>query len=141
MYAAARGEGAFLNGEPLPAPVPREHSESGPGQLIIAIPSIRDEQAIGCVHTWIDRFVVRNLGTTALNLALVATGGFDAALATNAKLWDVAAGWILITEAGGVMTTPRGEPLFPLDPDPYGRDNTPALAALDRAVHSSLIIA
>jgi myo-inositol-1(or 4)-monophosphatase len=47
---------------------------------------------------------VRRSGSAALNLAYVATGRLDAFWATKIQPWDVAAGVLLIREAGGLVT-------------------------------------
>lgn len=47
---------------------------------------------------------VRRSGSAALNLAYVAAGRLDAFWATKIQPWDVAAGVLLIREAGGVVT-------------------------------------
>ncbi|KAF2955953.1 inositol monophosphatase [Marinitoga sp. 38H-ov] len=47
---------------------------------------------------------VRLLGTAALQIAYVGTGYFDAFVAVKGKPWDVAAGYIIVKEAGGVIT-------------------------------------
>jgi myo-inositol-1(or 4)-monophosphatase len=45
----------------------------------------------------------------ALDLAYVATGRFDAALMVDTRLWDVAAGLLIATEAGAVVAELSGE--------------------------------
>jgi myo-inositol-1(or 4)-monophosphatase len=62
-------------------------------------------------------------------MAMVAAGQLDAALNTNCKLWDIAAGWVLVTAAGGVVSTAEGDALFPLDVATYGGEELPTLAA------------
>jgi myo-inositol-1(or 4)-monophosphatase len=52
---------------------------------------------------------VRRTGSAALNLAYVAAGRFDAFWAASTKAWDVAAGVLLVEEAGGVVTHYRGD--------------------------------
>ncbi|MCG8533071.1 MAG: inositol monophosphatase [Desulfovibrionales bacterium] len=47
---------------------------------------------------------VRRLGAAALDLAYLAAGRFDAFYEKGLKPWDVAAGWLLVTEAGGWVT-------------------------------------
>ena len=47
--------------------------------------------------------VVRNTGSAALDLAYVSSGRFDGCLHKNVNLWDIAAGIILIKEAGGIV--------------------------------------
>ena len=50
-----------------------------------------------------ENLIIRNTGSAALDLAYVATGRFDCCLQKNVNLWDIAAGTILIKEAGGVV--------------------------------------
>ena len=51
---------------------------------------------------------VRYTGSAALSLAMVAAGQLDAYIATQLKVWDVAAGMLLVNEAGGVITDFNG---------------------------------
>jgi myo-inositol-1(or 4)-monophosphatase len=53
---------------------------------------------------------VRRSGSAALNLAFVAAGALDAFWATNIHPWDVAAGVLMVREAGGVVTGRDGGP-------------------------------
>ncbi len=50
------------------------------------------------------------MGSAALNLSYVAAGRFDAYCAKETKVWDVAAGVLLVSEAGGVVTAVDGTP-------------------------------
>jgi len=59
---------------------------------------------------------VRRSGSAALNLAHVAKGSLDAFWATHIHTWDVAAGVLLIREAGGIVTGRNGEPFDLWDP-------------------------
>jgi len=52
-------------------------------------------------------------------------------LSTNCKLWDIAAGWVLIDVIGGVMTTLAGQPMFPLDVAEYRGEALPGVGARD----------
>ncbi|MTV27124.1 inositol monophosphatase [Nitriliruptoraceae bacterium ZYF776] len=56
----------------------------------------------------------RVMGSTALDLLQVAAGRAVASVAVIPKVWDVAAGGLLVTEAGGTVATLRGTPLLPL---------------------------
>lgn len=47
---------------------------------------------------------IRRPGSAALDLAYVACGRFDAFYETGLKPWDVAAGWLLVEEAGGLVS-------------------------------------
>jgi len=64
---------------------------------------------------------------------LVASGAFDAVFGARCKLWDIAAGTIILTEAGGMLTDHHGQSYFPLDLASYQKDEpTPFLAAHPR---------
>ena len=88
--------------------------------------------------TWLRRVHVRNFGTTALHLALVAEGCVDGAVCFQNRLWDIAGGTLLIEEAGGVITQPDGSPIAPFDlmTDPRGDRSFIAGSA---AVHPLLV--
>jgi len=45
----------------------------------------------------------RVLGSSALDLAYVASGRFDAYIEQGISLWDIAAGWLLVETAGGTV--------------------------------------
>jgi myo-inositol-1(or 4)-monophosphatase len=53
---------------------------------------------------------VRRLGSAALNLCYVAAGRLDGYWAPNVKPWDIAAGALLVEEAGGILTGVSGRP-------------------------------
>jgi myo-inositol-1(or 4)-monophosphatase len=125
-FSAAAGHGAFLNGAPiqpsrcqvmeqalvaasLPADVPRNSSE-----VSRFIEVLHAAQAI------------RRLGSAALSLCYVASGRLDAYWATCVKVWDVAAGQLVVREAGGVLTHPDGTP-FQLDRPQFVAAATPQL--------------
>jgi myo-inositol-1(or 4)-monophosphatase len=60
---------------------------------------------------------LRRTGSTALNLAYLAAGRCDAFYAFDNHVWDVAAGTVLVREAGGTVTNVDGTPY-----DPYTSD-------------------
>lgn len=123
MYMAGKGAGAWLNDAPIKV-------AQGPhDEIFIGLPSGREEPLPNVVHGWIDRMVQRATGCTSLNLALVASGAFDAVFGNRCKLWDIAAGAIIVQEAGGVITDHQGHSYFPLNPATYRNQPTPFLAA------------
>jgi myo-inositol-1(or 4)-monophosphatase len=135
LFSASRGGGATLNGRPIRVPAPVDA-----GDRLVALSSSKSRFTVAVARAWSAErgLVLRNLGSTALHLALVASGGLDAALCTKCKIWDIAAGALLVTEAGGVVTTPDGDDPFPFRPDqPLGGD-LPVLAAGAR-VHAGLL--
>lgn len=66
----------------------------------------------------------RVMGSTALDMAAVAEGAAAASVAVVPKVWDVAAGHLLVEEAGGVVLTPDGSPLLPMPRDVEHRDRS-----------------
>jgi myo-inositol-1(or 4)-monophosphatase len=56
----------------------------------------------------------RVMGSTALDLAMVAEGVAAASVAVIPKVWDIAAGMVLVREAGGVALEFGDQPLFPV---------------------------
>ena len=53
---------------------------------------------------------VRRLGSAALDLCYTAAGRFDAFYEESLQSWDIAAGALIVEEAGGRVTGTRGEP-------------------------------
>lgn len=112
-YVATRRGGARRNGKPIHASdidTLEDASILGDARLIEA-PYFADEP-------WPSmRFEKRN--ALAYRMALVAAGAFDAALALTPKWdWDVAAGWLIATEAGARVSDHHGRPWAFNRPDP-----------------------
>lgn len=111
-FTARRGTGARLNGRPTRV--------SGRQPLAEAVIStqfkkdgrfVRDAALLQAVA--LAPLKCRRTGAIALELAWVAGGGHDALLGgfgAGIHLWDVAAGLLLVTEAGGMVTDHRGRP-------------------------------
>lgn len=55
---------------------------------------------------------VRRCGAASLDLAWLAAGRFDVFYENTLKPWDVAAGWLLVEEAGGKLTRFDGSPFI-----------------------------
>ena len=56
-------------------------------------------------------FALRVVGCAVVNLSTVATGNADAYLALNTNPWDIAAGFLIVKEAGGKITDLKGKPV------------------------------
>jgi myo-inositol-1(or 4)-monophosphatase len=123
MFSATAGGGAIMNDRPL-----RARDEVLSADSIVAIPSRRRGQLAPVVHRWLDSMVVRNLGSTALHLALLASGALDAVFADECRLWDIAAGELILREAGASLVSLNGRPYFPMDVSRYANEETPFLA-------------
>ena len=89
-------------------------------------------------RTMMARCRTRCLGSTALHLAYVARGAMIGTVTTSARLWDFAAGLLLIEQAGGKVTDLNGNPIPPIDPAQYDGRQVPLLAA-NPVVQSDLL--
>ena len=108
LYFAEQGRGAWCNGERL-----KTSGVSAVGEALVAVslpPRVGPEEAdlADFVRMVQVSQAVRRSGSAALNLAYVAHGRLDAFWATKIHSWDVAAGVLLVREAGGVVTGRQG---------------------------------
>ena len=109
MFVAERGGGAFLNGRRLRVSARRNVEEAlfatGIPFLGLADHSLFLKQlsAVMAVSTGVRRF-----GSAALDLAWVAAGRYDGFWENGLKPWDIAAGIVLVREAGGFVTDLSG---------------------------------
>lgn len=112
LFSAHRGGGAELNGKPIRVRV-RERLDRS--LVCTGFPyDVREkpEAPLGLFNRIIRRAQgVRRTGSAALDLAYVAAGRFDGFFEFGLHPWDIAAGALLIQEAGGRMTRIDGEPL------------------------------
>ena len=109
LYSASRGGGATRDGVPLS--VSRVDSMAG-ALIAAALPtdfaadSARQLSLIAIFSA--GTHSIRRTGSTALNLAVLASGGCEIVYATSVHPWDVAAGLVLVAEAGGLVTDIAG---------------------------------
>ena len=85
-----------------------------------------------------DQTRYRCLGSTALHLAYVAKGAMIGTVSPAAKLWDIAAGIILVERAGGIVTNVEGNPLLPVDLGSYNTEPLPTLAT-NQKIHRQVL--
>ena len=77
----------------------------------------------------------RSLGVAAYHLCLVAKNTAVLALESTVRLWDFAAAWLIIKEAGGLVKCFEGDRPFPTNPGSDYRDKPfPIIAALSPEV-------
>jgi myo-inositol-1(or 4)-monophosphatase len=112
LFSAVRGQGAWLNGKPIAVSRTKRVEDAlictgfsyDKGKrldrdLKLYIKVLRDAQSM------------RRSGCAALDLCDVACGRFDGFWELNLNAWDIAAGCLLITEAGGQWTGIKGKPV------------------------------
>ena len=131
LFTAERGKGAFLNDQRLRVAARRRLADSviacglphlGRGDLAL---SARELSAVQPKVAGLRRF-----GAACLDLAWVAAGRYDAYWERDLSPWDIAAGAIMVREAGGYVT------------DLDGRDLTPAtvdVLAGNETIHGELL--
>ena len=116
-FSAALGLGAFLNGRPI-----RVSAVPTLSAALVSTGFPADQQGrLRNLDAWgkmtVTAQTLRRTGSTALNLAYIAAGRFDGYWAYDNYAWDMLAGAVLITEAGGQLSTTDGTPFDPYRPD------------------------
>ena len=115
LFTAERGEGAFLNGVRLHVSTTGTLIDS---LLVTGFPYDVHKQSGDLVELF-GAFLgkaraVRRLGSAALDLCYIAAGRFDAFWEQHLKPWDVAAGALIVREAGGEVTGMDSSPFDPV---------------------------
>lgn len=109
LFWAEKGMGAFLNDRRLRVSARREMREAvfATGIPFGAIP--RKAEFSSILHKVMPQVAgVRRFGAAALDLAWVAAGRYDGFWELGLNKWDIAAGLVLVREAGGFVTDPDG---------------------------------
>lgn len=109
LYWAAKGIGAFVNHRRLRVSSRTKMAEA---MLATGIPwaSRRDHEEFSSELARLMPMVagIRRMGVASLDLAYVAAGRFDGFWENQLKTWDIAAGILLVTEAGGLVSEKDG---------------------------------
>jgi myo-inositol-1(or 4)-monophosphatase len=134
-YTAQRGQGAYLNGEPLRVSTASDLIQS---LLVTGFPyDIRERQDNNLDHysnLSLRSQGVRRLGSAALDLCYVAAGRLEGFWEVEIHSYDIAAGALIVEEAGGTVTDVHGGPDFLTPPCSVlatnGRIHQPMLDAL-----------
>lgn len=112
LYTAVRGKGAFVNGRRMHVSATRKLSDA----LLSTGFNSRKDQWLSTELASFERMsrlanAVRRPGSAALDLAHVARGVFDGFWERGLAPWDIAAGTLMIEEAGGKITDFSGNPI------------------------------
>lgn len=110
LFTACRGQGAFLNGAPIQVSGEKELRKA---LVMMEMGTSRDPEKMKIVLENASNLTpqvhgIRSLGSAALNMCMVALGGADISFEYGIHAWDVAAGDIIVREAGGVCIDPAG---------------------------------
>ena len=123
MFAAERGGGAYLNNRRIHVSAAKKISES---LASTGFPSRKRHHNIN-IHFYYQLAMashgVRRTGSAAVDLAYVAAGRLDYFWEFGLKPWDMAAGILLVEEAGGRVTDMKGGPLSVTASDHLLADN------------------
>lgn len=130
LYSAVRGQGARVNGSPL-----KVSPTAGIREALLSTGFNSTEADIDANLPLFERGLrgaraVRRAGAGALDLCLVARGSADGFWELTLKPWDVAAGVLILREAGGKVTG--------LDGSDYRLDN-PQLVSSNGLIHDQLL--
>lgn len=131
LFAAERGKGATLDGEPIRVSRIDRLDRS---LLVTGFPYNVNENPDRTIERFVSALMraqaVRRMGSAAIDLAYVACGRYEGFWEVGLHPWDVAAGALLVEEAGGLVTDFRGGPC-----SIHGKD----IAASNGVVHPALL--
>ena len=113
MFLAQKGKGAFLNGEPI-----TPSQKSTVQECILGFDlGYNNERALNALKLlqslWPGMQTIRVMGSAALGISYAAAGRIDLYFHHQLEPWDIAAGILLVKEAGGVITNRHGAPISP----------------------------
>lgn len=134
FFSAEKGKGAWVNGKPIRVSNTKDLNSS---LLVTGFPyDIRTNP-----NTNLDHYAnlsllsqgVRRLGSAAIDLAYVASGRLDGFWEISIHSWDIAAGALMVEEAGGKVTDVYGGPDYLASP--------PTIIATNARIHQELVAA
>lgn len=130
LFAASKGGGATVNGEPIQVSAIRRLEEA---LVVTGFPSKKRHKNPN-IHFYHEMNMrthgARRPGSAAIDLAYVAAGRMDCFWEFHLKPWDLAAGKLLVQEAGGRMTDAEGQP---------HRLDSPSILASNGHLHAQLL--
>ena len=116
LFTASRGSGAMLNDKRIRV---ADRKDLAGAMLVTGFPPRERARAsahLKCIDTLLTEAEdIRRTGSAALDLAYVAAGRADAYFEAGVKPWDIAAGVLLVREAGGKVSDFRGRSTGPMD--------------------------
>ncbi|MBS7621106.1 fructose 1,6-bisphosphatase [Candidatus Bathyarchaeota archaeon] len=135
-YTAEKGGGAYRDGKKM---VPSKQTSLEEAVIGIDLNTYKAREIASCLTSLIEKTKhIRHLGANALELCYVADGTTDAFIDIRGKLrtTDTAAAWLIIREAGALITTPNGKPLeAKLDP----KERLTFVASANLQIHEKIL--
>ncbi len=133
MFAASRGGGATVNGEPVGVSAVGRLDRA----LVVAQAQSVDPAEIRAYADLVGRLMsvaggLRSLGSPALTLCAIAAGRLEAYCEHAMDAWDIAAGQLILEEAGGLLTR--------FDGRPHRTADRADVVASNGAVHTELLV-
>ncbi len=134
LYTAQRGKGAFCNGKKITV---KKDSNLQNAIIATGFPYVKHE--MGKEYWWVVKSIqkllpqirdIRRLGAAAVDLCYLAHGKVNGFYEINLQPWDIAAGTLIVQEAGGRVT------------DPNGREHSfkhPVIVASNGSIHQELL--
>lgn len=111
LFIAQKGKGSYLNGEKIHVSGTEDVSH---GVYAVGFPYVEPGKKPAnvdfCFELLRHGVPIRNLGSGALNMSYLAAGRFDGFWIPYLYSWDMAAGLLLVQEAGGKVTHQNGKP-------------------------------
>jgi myo-inositol-1(or 4)-monophosphatase len=133
-FTAALGEGARLDGRPISVGTCTDIGQALVGTGYSYLADVRARQAVETAQLLSVVRDIRRIGSAALDLCYVACGRYDAYVERALKQWDLAAGRLIVTEAGGRVEGLNGD-------EPGELIVTAAAPQLYDAFHAALLAA
>jgi len=136
LFSTVRGHGATLNGERLKCTPSASLSDA---LIAVGFPAnLRGNEHVLEAWKWFgyESQGMRRTGSSALNLAYVASGRLDGFFAFQICPWDIAAGMVLVEEAGGRISQVDGTTYDPLQEKIFVSSNGPLHGELLRGLQA-----
>jgi myo-inositol-1(or 4)-monophosphatase len=128
LFYAEKGKGAFLNDKKIQVSDVKKIETS---LTVTGFPPTHKERNLPYFNSMVHKSrAVRRLGAASLDLCYIAAGRFDGFWEFGLKPWDIAAGSLIITEAGGTISDTNGN-----TPDLFGED----ILATNGKIHHEMV--
>lgn len=128
LFYAAKGYGAYLNGKKIHV---SKQTKTDNSLLATGFPYRNRKMNLPYFSKMLDNCqAIRRLGAASLDLCYVAAGRFDGYWEFDMKPWDIAAGALIVEEAGGRVTDTNGNQI-----DLFGKD----ILATNKKIHPGII--